>query len=336
MTKAPERSPGIEIATAVRLLHQGKLVAFPTETVYGLGADAFNTGAIERVFKAKGRPATNPLIVHVANVEMARIVTAGWPGGAEKLAEAFWPGPLSIVLPKHNDVPSLVTAGLDAVAVRCPDHPVALELIRTFGGPLVGPSANPSGYVSPTRPEHVRKHFTPEEVMVLDGGACRAGIESTVIDLTQPTPTILRPGVVGADAIGTVLGKMVNIATQTGDAPAQSASPGVLGPHYQPDTRVLLARTMDGIESAISTSNGAACVLCPPGVELSFPSPHRAVPMPPDARAYAAALYTALRDADDSGVALIIVAVPEITVSVPADAAVWEAILERLGRAASR
>ena len=219
MTPGPEA-----IAEAVARLREGRLVAFPTETVYGLGADATNAGAVRAVFRVKGRPADNPLIVHVSEAAMARDATAAWPKSAGALASAFWPGPLTLVLPKADAIPPEVTAGGPAVAVRMPDHALTLALIDAFGGPLVGPSANPSGYVSPTRPEHVREHFDEKLVLVLDGGPCRAGIESTVVDLTGASPRVLRPGVIGAAQIEAVLEETVEAAAGANEEPGPARS----------------------------------------------------------------------------------------------------------------
>ena len=182
-----------DIKEAASRLRDGGVVAFPTETVYGLGADAFSDAAVSRVFALKGRPSRNPLIVHVSGPLMAKRVTATWPVEAQRLADAFWPGPLSIVLPKRPEVPDIVTGGMGSasVAVRCPDHPTALALLYEFGSPLVGPSANLSGSISPTTAAHVRAAFSEQDVLVLDGGPCATGIESTVAvsytHLTLPT-----------------------------------------------------------------------------------------------------------------------------------------------------
>src|SRR6476661_9367977 len=183
-----------EIEQAAEVLKRGGLVAFPTETVYGLGADARNSDAIKKIFALKGRPSTNPLIVHVSGVAMAKVYSSRWPHQARVLAQNFWPGPLTLVLPKTKEIVPEATAGLDTVALRMPDHPMAIELIRKFDGPLAAPSANRSTHVSPTTAEHVRREFGNDLKLVIDGGPCKFGIESTVLDLTTNAPRILRPG----------------------------------------------------------------------------------------------------------------------------------------------
>src|SRR5262245_53340115 len=242
-----------EIAAAVARLRAGGVVAFPTETVYGLGADALSERAVARVFELKGRPGNNPLIVHVASAAMARDVVApgAWGREAELLSTAFWPGPLSIVLPRSAAVPANVTAGGPNVAVRCPDHPTTLALLEAFGGPLVGPSANPSGRVSPTTAAHVREAFG-DEVMVLDGGACRAGIESTVVSLVG-TARVLRPGVIGAGEIGRVLARDVEEARHAPQEESLASrpmeSPGRLASHYAPAARTLVVESSGIIDT---------------------------------------------------------------------------------------
>lgn len=308
------------IAEGVRALNAGSIVAFPTETVYGLGTDATNTEAVDRVFALKGRPANNPLIVHVSGPEMARTVTSAWPNAAQQLANAHWPGPLTLVLPKSDAVPASVTANGDTVAVRCPDHPVALALIESFGKPIVGPSANPSGRISPTTADHVALGFPDQDLVIIDGGPCRAGIESTVLDLTTDQPTILRPGVLGPAQLTETLG--TEISSRTTDDPNPKA-PGLLGPHYQPRTPVALT--------------DAAPADIPPGTVLiahSRPDAAAVVVIPADLPGYAANLYAALHRADARNAAQILVETP-CPPSDPADAHLRDAIMERLTRAAS-
>ena len=226
------------IARAVQILRSGGLVAFPTETVYGLGADATNASAIRRVFQVKGRPATNPLIVHVADESVARRYARTWPPAAAKLAAEFWPGPLTLVLPKRDSIVADVTAGLDTVGLRSPDHPLALELLRAFDGPVAGPSANRSSQVSSTTAQHVRDEFPDDEIdIILDGGPCAVGIESTVLDLSAGVPHILRPGAVTREQIEVVLGP-VEVSTRSlpADARSPAVSPGQHERHYAPRT----------------------------------------------------------------------------------------------------
>jgi L-threonylcarbamoyladenylate synthase len=227
------------IRRAADVIRAGGLVAFPTETVYGLGANALDAKAVGRIFAAKGRPAHNPLIVHVADEDQARRVADGWPEAAEKLADAFWPGPLTLVLPRSVAVSERVTAGGVTVAVRCPVHPVARSLILAAGVPIAAPSANHSGELSPTRAEHV----TVEGVdLILDGGPCSGGIESTVVDVTRPTVRLLRPGPITVARLEAVVGRM-EIAPRAGTGPLPS--PGMLARHYAPRTRLELAETED-------------------------------------------------------------------------------------------
>lgn len=311
-----------EIAEAIARLKGGGIVAFPTETVYGLGARAFDQAAVARVFEVKGRPPINPLIVHVSGEGMAREVASAWPSEARRLAKAFWPGPLSMVVKKADRVPANVTAGGDTVAVRCPDHPLTLALIEALGEPLVGPSANVSGRVSPTDARHVREAFTDEQVYVLDGGPCRGGIESTVVDLSGGEARILRPGLVTGEMIAQELGRKT---VRGGGGPDGSTlrSPGLLPQHYAPATRTVL------VDAAAVT-------------ELGKQHPGRSVVvgiqghsggeilLPADARGYAAGLYRALRDADASGADLIAVVRPPVHGE---DQELWEAVMDRLLRA---
>ncbi|TVQ61588.1 MAG: threonylcarbamoyl-AMP synthase [Phycisphaerales bacterium] len=325
--------PQPELDDAVRRLRSGRLVAFPTETVYGLGALALNGEAVARVFAAKGRPASNPLIVHVLDEAMARRVTGAWPMAARRLASAFWPGPLTLVLPAGAGVPSAVTAGGPGVAVRSPDHPLALALFRAVGEPLVGPSANRSGAVSPTLASHVREAFDPGEVLVLDGGACRVGLESTVLSLMDPArPVILRPGMIGAAAIAEVLGIAVGEGEGTD---GHAGSPGRLGPHYRPSAPVHLVETLSALDEAMVSSTGACVVLTPPGLPVAVEPPHEAIVMPSDASAYAARLYAALREADAAQPTWILVCRPPASGQRPEETAIWQAVHERLTRAST-
>lgn len=321
------------IAEAVRHLRAGGLVAFPTETVYGLGARALDAEGVARVFAAKGRPSSNPLIVHVADEAMASAVTSVWPESAARLARAFWPGPLTIVLAASSVVPPIVTAGGPGVAVRCPDHPVALALLRAVGEPLVGPSANRSGSVSPTTPAHVRASFPDEQgVRVLDGGACRVGVESTVLSLLDPDdPVVLRPGAIGARAIASVLGRAVR---EAGAHAGAGGSPGRVGPHYQPGAPLRLVRTLADLERELASARGACVVLSPPGVGVAVEPMHMSIPMPAGAGAYGARLYAALREADAEGPSCILVCEPPTEGEDDTSTALWRAIAERLGRAA--
>jgi len=227
---------------AAARLRDGGLVAFPTETVYGLGADATNTEAVAAIFDAKGRPRFDPIIVHLAEAEQLSTVAADPPPLAEPLARAFWPGPLTMVLFRNESIPSIVSAGLPTVGVRVPDHPVASRLITMAGRPIAAPSANRFGHISPTAAEHVRQQFGDRLDMVLDGGPCRVGVESTVVDLTGPIPRLLRPGGVTLEQLREVAGTVeIHRGTQPVDRAAPA--PGMLARHYAPDTPLLLVDT---------------------------------------------------------------------------------------------
>lgn len=325
------------IADAVRVLRAGGLVAFPTETVYGLGADALNPTAVARVFEVKGRPPTNPLIVHVRGPEMARSLVESWPKEAAALARVFWPGPLTIVLPRRSSVmPGIVTAGSPNVGLRSPDHPMALALLFDFDGPLVGPSANRSGYVSPTRAEHVRAEFPLDDVLVLDGGrgSARIGIESTVLSLAGDRPTILRPGVITPEHIRSVIGLAPELAVPSGPAESQSNhphldSPGRLSRHYAPH---LPAACLEGskLRRLLAADHPPTAVIA------RTLSPHEVAPpdlllaIPGDPTEFAAALYERLREADASGRAQILI---EDVPTNDGEEWLWLAIADRLQRA---
>ncbi|MBL8763789.1 MAG: threonylcarbamoyl-AMP synthase [Phycisphaerae bacterium] len=350
-------TPECEIDRAVQRLRRGGLVAFPTETVYGLGADALTPIAVARVFAAKGRPAHNPLIVHVTGREMAERRVCEWNDAAERLARQFWPGPLTLVLPRSPDVPEAVSGGDASVAVRCPDHPAALALLFKFGGPLVGPSANRSGEVSPTEAWHVRESFPDEaEVMIIDAGPCQHGIESTVVMLADGCPRVLRPGVVGVEALSAALGRKVEAIARVGDGgvpgPGRAGgrlaalSPGLCDRHYAPRTRAVLVGS-DELDDLIDEFEGEGVVLITAGL-TDREGIAGIVQMPFDAAGYAARLYAALREADAMGGRLIAVerpagmAEPSRGVDGPSscgtkqadlDRAIWTAVADRLARA---
>lgn len=256
------RADATGIARAAELLSQGGLVAFPTETVYGLGADARNDTAVARIFQAKGRPQFNPLIVHVADLDAARAL-AELPPGAGRLAEAFWPGPLTLVLPLRADsgLSPLVTAGLTTVGIRVPEHPVARQLLQAFGGPVAAPSANPSGKVSPTEAVHVLDGLSGRVEAVLDGGRCPVGVESTIVGF-ENGPTLLRPGGLPAEVIEDCLG--APLAQHDGGINA----PGQLTSHYAPGAGVRLnvtEPTSDELWLGFGACAGATLNLSPTG-----------------------------------------------------------------------
>jgi L-threonylcarbamoyladenylate synthase len=239
------------VAEAARLIRDGRLVAFPTETVYGLGGDATNERAVAAIFEAKGRPSFNPLIAHVLDATAAKAFVA-WGDTAERLAARFWPGALTLVLPRleNSALSLLASAGLDTVAIRAPAHPVAQALIHAAGRPIAGPSANRSGAVSPTRAEHVAESLGDRMPMILDGGPCLVGVESTVLDLTTSTPTLLRPGGVTREAIEAVIGPVaLSDALPSGDTAHKS--PGQLASHYAPSRPVRLNAISVGLDEGL-------------------------------------------------------------------------------------
>ncbi len=232
--------PDERLKVAARLIREGKLVAFPTETVYGLGADALNEKAVRRIFEAKGRPADNPLIIHIAETEWLFKLARDVPEIALKLAERFWPGPLTIVLPKREEVPDVTTGGLDTVAIRMPAHPIALELIRLSGRPVAAPSANISGKPSPTEADHVVDDFYGRIECIVDGGSTHIGVESTVLDLTGDVPLLLRPGGLPLEEIEKVVGRVEIHPAVKGMEVDVAKAPGMKYRHYSPNAQVIV------------------------------------------------------------------------------------------------
>lgn len=317
----------VTIARAAELLRAGRLVAFPTETVYGLGAHALDDAAVRRIYEAKGRPAINPLIVHVASTAAARELAAGWSDAAEKLAAALWPGPVTLVVKKGGSVPDLVTAGQDTVGLRVPKHPVALELLTEARVPVAAPSANLSTQVSPTTAQHVVRGLGSRVDLVLDGGPTTVGIESTVVDVTTDVPRILRPGMISRDDIAAVVGTAEDGPISPTTEPPRS--PGLAGKHYAPRARVRLF-TDATRDAAVEEARLAAQQRCRIGALLFGEFPFAisdARTMPRQAGAYARDLYALLHAFDDAGCDVIFVEMP------PADPA-WAGVLDRLERAA--
>jgi L-threonylcarbamoyladenylate synthase len=292
----------ISIQEAGARLRRGELVAFPTETVYGLGANALDATAVAKIYALKQRPATSPLIVHVPSIEAARTLVSEWPEEAERLAREYWPGPLTLVLPKVEAVPDVVTAGLPTVGIRVPRHPLALQLLREAGVPIAAPSANKFTGLSPTTAEHVRQAFG-DAVPVLDGGPCDVGIESTVVAIQAGKVTLLRPGMIS-------LHDIEQAAAPQGAHP----SPGMHERHYSPRTRLVLSDAPDARAAYVWLSREAAVA--------------HAVRMPADPAEYAARIYSVLHDLDAEGW-------PAIFVEPPPDTVEWAAVLDRLRRAAS-
>ncbi|MBL8177030.1 MAG: threonylcarbamoyl-AMP synthase [Bryobacterales bacterium] len=300
---------------AARLLKEGQLVAIPTETVYGLAANALNAEAVARIYEVKGRPASSPLIVHVASVEMARGLARDWPEAAEALAARFWPGPLTLVVERTEAVPGIVTAGLGTVGLRMPSHPIALALIRLAGVPVAAPSANRFTELSPTTAEHVRASLGDRIECILDGGPCEVGIESTVLSVAGGAPVLLRPGMISHAQLEAVLGRTVAIG---GAVEGAHPSPGMHERHYAPRTTVYLVRN-----GQLPAGRGAYLYV-DRRAEAEF-----AVAMPPDAVRYAQVLYEALHRADEARLEWI-------AVEAPPDGAEWSAVHDRLRRAATR
>jgi L-threonylcarbamoyladenylate synthase len=315
------------IRRAADVLRAGGLVAFPTETVYGLGANALDPAAVGGIFAAKGRPATNPLIVHVDGEAMLRAVAASWPPAAAALAARFWPGPLTLVLPRTAAVPDVVTGGGPTVAVRMPGHPVALALIRAAGVPLAAPSANRSSELSPTRAAHVLAGLGGRIDLVLDGGPTANGIESTVLSLAGERPVLLRPGPIAVSELERVVGPIGRRGAVSGNDPLPS--PGMLARHYAPRTPVELHadRSRLAARSAELTRSGerVASVVIGDGLGVAG----SVEVMPGDAVGYAARLYDVLHELDGRGLTRVLVEVP------PA-ADEWLAVRDRLTRAATQ
>ena len=296
------------IERANQLLRAGELVAIPTETVYGLAADATNPHAVAKIFALKGRPATNPLIAHVASIEIARRYAADWPAAAELLAQRFWPGPLTIVLPRSPLIADNVVAGGSTVGLRVPDHPLTLDLLSRFDGPLAAPSANRSNHVSPTTAAHVRDEFG-DAVLIVDGGPCRVGIESAVVDVTGGAWKVLRPGTITTDMIQTALAPLSQqgsamIVFNTAEETVRS--PGQLPVHYAPRTP---AFRFDALQRTLIDLGDAAII------DLTL-----------DPETYARNLYARLRLLDTQSLRAIYI-------ELPPDSLAWRAVRDRVIRA---
>ncbi len=292
---------GSDVARAGRLLREGGVVAFGTETVYGLGADAFNTNAVARVFDVKNRPKFDPLIVHIAERSWLSRLTNEVPDIAEKLIDRFWPGPLTVIFPKIRAVPDLVTSGLPTVAVRMPDHPLAVQLIEAAGTPIAAPSANPFGRLSPTCAEHVAEQLGGQIDYILDGGPCRVGVESTVVQVDDHRVGILRHGGITVEQLEEVIGRVVDGQTVVASGPAES--PGMLPQHYAPSTRL---KVVDDLAAwATSESKVGLLSLQPPEDSTRFAVIEVLSPSGNLVEA-AANFFSALRRLDAAAVDLII------------------------------
>jgi L-threonylcarbamoyladenylate synthase len=312
------------VPRAISVLRSGGLVAFPTETVYGLGADATNAAAVRRLFAAKGRPATNPLIVHVADVHTAKRFATTWSDVAQTLAAVWWPGPLTLVLPKDSSIVDEATAGLPTVGLRVPDHPLALELLRAFNRPVAAPSANRSNRVSPTTAQHVRDELGDAVDLILDGGPCTVGIESTVLDLTRGKPVILRPGGVSQQQIEHLIGP-VEVSRGIVGSAVPAASPGQQRVHYSPRTPTYRFETAQRglIQPETDGQPNGMVILSPLKV---FKKYGPIIAMPNDPAEYARHVYAVLRELDD-------LPIGAIYVEIPPDRPEWAAIRDRLLRA---
>jgi len=321
---------------AASLLADGGLVAIPTETVYGLAANALDADAVERIFTAKGRPATNPLIVHVSDTRMARSLAGAWPTAAERITAALWPGPVTVIVPRGPSVPDAVTAGGPTVAVRCPEHRLARRLIEKAGLPLAAPSANRSTHLSPTTAGHVLEGLGGRVDLILDGGPCGRGIESTVVDCTVDPPRILRPGPVSRTALeAAVGGPVVDGGTDPSATGEPARSPGLQSRHYCPRTPLEVSAFADAADRVAVLVRAGSRVgwLTTRGDDpqvrsLAASRNLLVVPMPADPAAFAASLYATLHAVDRRSLDAIVV-------DAPPDDEAWRAVCDRLGRAAA-
>lgn len=318
------------VRRAAEALRAGEVVALPTETVYGLAANALDPVAVGKIFQIKGRPAHNPIIVHVAGLEMARRCVTAWPAAAERLAASFWPGPLTLVLPRAGEIPDIVTAGGPTVGVRWPGHPFIQAVIRECGFPLAAPSANPSNQISPTNAQHVRKSLGGKIRLIVDGGQSQVGIESSVLDVTVTPPRVLRPGMIHEESLRAALGEVGHAEGGGRNEDGVLRSPGMLEKHYSPKAGVLILPWTDDVD--LRRQLGSRNIK----FETCHIIAHTVIPLgggfggvsviPHDAEAFARAIYSELHRCDEEGAAWIVVeelpATPE-----------WRAVADRLRRA---
>ncbi len=329
----PTHTPALLAAAverAARLLRAGQVVAVPTETVYGLAANALDPVAVARIYEVKGRPAHNPVIVHVASPAMARECAAHWPNLAERLASAFWPGPLTLVVPKAPNIPGILTAGGDTVGVRWPQHPFMQAVIRACGFPLAAPSANLANRLSPTNALHVQRQLGDRIPLIVDGGDSNVGIESTVVDVTGAAPRLLRPGMIHEPAILAAAGAEPPSTSETPSGPLRS--PGQLAKHYAPRARLVVLAWRDEAEllrelARLGARPEKTCVIAHSRIPLGGLLPNVHV-IPDDAEAFARGLYGELHGCDEQGSEWIVVE------QLP-DAPEWSGIADRLRRAAA-
>lgn len=316
--------PACTIDEAAAILRAGDLVAFPTETVYGLGADASNPAALEKIYAAKGRPRHHPLIVHLVSAEELDAWAIDMPSSVQRLATRYWPGPLTLILKRAPHVSDMVTGGQNTIALRVPSHPVAQALLSAFGGGIAAPSANRYGRVSATTAQHVRSEFQDTVQCVLDGGPSQVGIESTILDLSRDTPALLRPGAITAREIEKTLGQPVTAASS-----ASPRAPGMLEKHYAPLTPLMLMEGDLVLELAASmTRQGQRIAVLARSARQPLLDRLMWIAAPADATGYAHDLYANLRALDAAGCAAILVEAPPLTPE-------WAAVHDRLTRAAA-
>jgi L-threonylcarbamoyladenylate synthase len=320
------------VRRAAELLRAGEVVALPTETVYGLAANALDEKAVARIFEIKGRPANNPIIVHVAGIEMAKSCVKDFPLVANILAGSFWPGPLTIVLPRAKKIPEIVTAGGQTVGIRWPGHPFIQAVIRECNFPLAAPSANLSNRISPTNAEHVRAQLGGKIPLIVDGGQSQVGIESTVLDLSVSPPQILRPGMIHAESLAAVCGEVQSPRSKVQGPETALRSPGLLERHYSPKAKLLVLNWRDEADLKFKIQNAKF------KTQNCFVIAHTHIPsggnfadvcvMPHDAEAFARAIYAELHRCDNAGAKAIVLE------TLP-DSPEWSGIADRLRRAAA-
>jgi L-threonylcarbamoyladenylate synthase len=329
----PTHTPALfqkAVKRAAEFLRAGKVVALPTETVYGLAANALDEKAVAKIFQIKGRPANNPIIVHVTGIEMAKTCVENFPGVAEKLVKSFWPGPLTLVLPRAEKIPKIVTAGGETVGIRWPSHPFIQAVIRECNFPLAAPSANLSNSISPTNAEHVLKNLNGKIPLIVDGGQSQVGIESTVLDLTVSPPQILRPGMIHAESIAAVVREIQN--SKSSIQSHELRSPGLLKKHYSPKAKLLVLNWHDETDLKSQIANHRS------QIQNWHVIAHTKIPsaenfagvsvIPHDAEAFARAIYAELHRCDEAGANLIVV-------EAPPDLPEWSGIADRLRRASA-
>jgi L-threonylcarbamoyladenylate synthase len=320
------------VRRAAELLRAGEIVALPTETVYGLAANALDRNAVAKIYKAKGRPAHNPIIVHVAGNDMAKACVAEFPAAAEILSKSFWPGPLTLVLPRAEKIPDIVTAGGSTVGVRWPSHPFMQAVIRECDFPLAAPSANLSNQISPTNAEHVSAQLGEKIPLIVDGGQSQVGIESTVLNLTTAPARILRPGMIHAESLAAAAAGLPIADCRLPIEETTLRSPGQLKKHYSPKAKLIVARWQNDADLAAQIGNwkleiGNVQIVAHTKIPTSFGAANVSV-IPHDAEAFARALYSELHRCDAAGTKLIVV-------EAPPELPEWSGIADRLRRAAA-